>query len=122
MKNLTVFCKDFELTEAIKNYLEDKLSSLYKYIMHKDEDQISFNARLGKVSNHHNHGKIFYVEVSVHTPEKNYGVRIEAEEIYAAIDILKDELAENITNYKEKSRDLERRQALKFKQDIRAVE
>lgn len=117
MKNLTTFCKDFELTDSIKTYLADKMMSLEKYLQHPE--QVTFNARLGKISNHHNHGKIFYAEVSIHTPEKNFGSREEAEELYEAIDVLKDELARAITHYKSKSRDLGRKEAQKFKEDIR---
>ncbi len=119
MKNLTIFCKDFELTDAIKNYLEEKLFSLNKYL-HLEDGEASFNVRLGKTSNSHNHGKIFYAEVSIHTPEKNYGGRIEAEDIYVAIDLLKDELAGNITHYKDKSRTLAKKEAQEFKSQIRS--
>lgn len=121
MRNLTTVCKDFDLTDAIKVYLEEKMSSLYRYI-NQPEEEVTFNARLGKVSNSHNHGKIFYVEVSIHTPEKNYGARVEAEEVYTAIDLLKDELSNNITHHREKVRDLARKDAQKFKQEIRSVE
>ena len=121
MKNLTTFCKDFELTAAIKTKLEEKLSSLNKYL-NEDESSVTFNARLGKTSNSHNNGKIYYVEVSIHTPHKNYGARIEAEEIYSAIDLIRDELAHNINHHREKVRDQSRREELKFKQEVRSVE
>lgn len=121
MKNLTIVCKDFELTSALKQKLEEKLSSLLKYLK-ESEDSVTFNARLGKTSNHHNNGKIYYVEVSVHSPHKNYGARIEAEEIYAAIDLIRDELAQNINHHKEKIRDLSRKEEIKFKQEIRSIE
>jgi ribosomal subunit interface protein len=119
MKNLTIFCKDFELTDAIKTYLADKMMSLEKYLNRPDE--VTFNARLGKVSNHHNHGKIFYAEISIHTPDKNFGGREEAEELYEAIDILKDELARSLTHYKSKTRALARKEAKRFKEEIRTV-
>ncbi|MCX8514335.1 MAG: ribosomal subunit interface protein [Pseudomonadota bacterium] len=121
MKNLTIVCKDFDLTEAIKEYLEDKMSYLYKFF-NCDETSINFNARIGKTSNHHNHGKIFYAEISIHTPEKNFGARVEAEEIYAAIDKIKDELARNITHYKDKTLSISRKQGHKLKQESRNIE
>ncbi len=117
MKNFNFVCKDFELTDPIKNYLVEKLSSLHKYL-NVDEEATTFHCRLGKVSNSHNHGKIFYAEVSIHTPEKNFGGRVEAETIYASIDLLKDELAQSIANYKGKVRTLNKKEALKFKDEI----
>jgi len=120
MKNLTIYCKDFDLTDAIKVYAEEKMAHLYKYFNH-DEEEISFNLRLGKVSNSRNQGKIFYAEVSVHSPEKNFGGRIEEEDIYAALDLLKDELARNIRDYKDKVRTLTKKDAQKFKQELHEV-
>ncbi len=121
MKNLTILCKDFELTEAIKTYLEDKMAYLYKYI--KDaEDTVTFNCRLGKVANSHVNGKIYYAEVSIHTPEKNFGGRVEADDTYVAIDLLKDELAGNITHYKDRIRTLQKKDAQKFKEELHTIE
>lgn len=117
MKNMTIFCKDFELTQSIKAHVEDKLSSLYKFLNHQAE-LTNFNIRLGRTTNHQNHGKIFYAEASVRTPEKNYGGRIEEEDIYAAIDLLKDELSINITEHRSKTRTLDRKNAIKFKEQL----
>lgn len=121
MKNFTIYCKDFELTDAIKQYAEEKMNSLHKYI-NQDEDAVTFNFRLGKTSNSHNNGKIYYAEVSIHTPDKNYGGRIESESIYVAVDLLKDELSENIKHHREKSRTLSMQAAQKFKQEIHSIE
>jgi ribosomal subunit interface protein len=121
MKNFTIYCKDFELTDSIKQYSEDKMSYLHKYL-NQDEDQVKFNFRLGKTSNSHNNGKIYYAEVSIHTPEKNYGGKIEAESIYVAIDLLKDELANNISHHRAKVRTLSRRDAKKFKADLQNID
>jgi ribosomal subunit interface protein len=120
MKNLTVFSKDFEVTDAIQAYIEEKMSALYKYL-NKGEEEVTFNFRLGKTTNHQSHGKVFFAEVSIHTPEKNYGGRIEADDMYVAIDLLKDELAGNITHHKEKARTLDRKSAQKFKDELHQI-
>ncbi len=121
MKNLTIHCKDFDLTDAIKNYLTEKLSHLLRYL-HHNEDDISFNCRLGKVANSKEKGKIYYVEISIHTPDKNYGSRIEAENTYEAIDLIKDDLASNITHHKDKMRTLNKKMAQEFKEELRDTE
>ena len=122
MKKLTILCKDFELTDAIKDYLEDKMAYLFKFIKEDDSASVTFNCRLGKVANGQTNGKIYYAEVSIHTPEKNFGGRVEAEDTYMAIDLLKDELAGNITHYKDRVRTLHKKDAQKFKQELHAVE
>ena len=94
---------------------------MFKYIA-LDEDLVSFNCRIGKIANSREKGKIYYAEVSIHTPEKNYGSRVEAEDTYIALDLLKDELANNITSHKDKTRTLHKREAQKFKQDIHDID
>ena len=117
MKNLTILCKDFDLTEALKIHAQEKLSLLYKFL-NKTESETSFNLRLGKTTNHHNSGKIYYAEISIHTPEKNFGGKVESDDIYAAIDILKDDMAESISQYKDKSHTLDIKDARKFKESL----
>lgn len=121
MKNLTIHCKDFELTGAIQNYAEEKMTHLYKYLA-CEPDTVSFNLRVGKVTKSHNNGKIYFAEVSIHTAHKNYGGRVESEDIYVAIDLLKDELTNNICNYKDKARTLDIKAAQKFKHELHKPE
>lgn len=121
MKNLTIYCKDFELTDAIKLYAEEKISALSKYL-NEAEDVVKFNLRLGKVSNHHNTGKIFYAELGITAPQKHYDAKIEAEDTYTALDLLKDEMAENIRTHRDKARTVSRHDAQKFKESLHSVE
>ena len=120
MKNLSILCKDFDLTDAIKLYATEKMSALDKYFPEAGA-AASFNLRLGKVSNSHNSGKIFYAEVSIKTPEKNFGALVESEDIYAAIDQLKDDLAHNIAHYKDKEHTKNIRSARKIKEELHTV-
>lgn len=117
MKNLTIHCKDFDLTDAIKKYSEDKIVALEKYLS-DDKDASTYNLRLGKTTNHHNSGKIFYAELAIAAPHKHYDAKIEAEDIYAAIDLLKDEMADNIRSHRAKQRTVSRHDAQKFKEKM----
>lgn len=117
MKNLSILCKDFDLTDAIKSYADEKMSALNKYLPDAGAEAV-FNLRLGKVSNSQHSGKIFYAEVSIKTPEKNFGALVESDDIYSAIDQLKDDLAHNIAHYKDKSHSKNIRSARKFKEEL----
>lgn len=117
MKNLSILCKDFDLTDAIKSYADEKMSALNKYLPDAGTEAV-FNLRLGKVSNSQHSGKIFYAEVSIKTPEKNFGALVESDDIYSAIDQLKDDLAHNIAHYKDKSHSKNIRSARKFKEEL----
>ena len=63
---INIKASGMELTDAIKQYAEDKANTLTKYfnnIMQIDID-------LGLKSHHHLKGKIFYCEFNVHVPSK----------------------------------------------------
>lgn len=119
MSKLNILCKDFELTEALESYAQEKCGSLDKYLSRYSD--VAYNLRLGKVAKSHNHGKIFYAEVSVHTAEKNFGGKVEAEDIYSALDLLRDEIAHNISHYNDKHRSVELEQAREFKEKIHSA-
>lgn len=120
MKNLTILCKDFDLTEGIKLYATEKLSALNKFFP-DNGSEASFNLRLGRLTNSQQSGKVFYADVSLKTPDKNFGALVESEDIYAALDLLKDDLAHNIAHYKDKSHSKDIRSARKFKEELHTV-
>jgi len=113
---IIINCKDFELTEAIESYATEKVVMLDR-LLNQDDSSRNSHLRLGKTSNSHQSGKIFYAELSIHTAEKNFGSRVEAENIYEAIDLLKDDLFGNITHYKDKIRTIQRKEESKFKKE-----
>jgi ribosomal subunit interface protein len=121
MKNLTIYCKDFDLTDGLRSYAEEKVSAVEKFLS-EDAEAAKITLRLGKTSNHHNAGKIFYAELSIAAPHKHYEAKIEAEETYAAIDLLKDEMSSIIRNHRDKVRTVSRHDAQKFKEQTHAVD
>jgi len=93
-----------ELTDAIKQYVEDKLTSLEKYydnITHIEVD-------LGLETHHHNKGEIYNCAVTVEVPNKVFRVEKTEKNLYKAIDKVRDHLREEMTAWKEKMRDSHR--------------
>ena len=92
---------NLELTEAIKDYVNEKIGGLEKFF-----DQI-LEARVdvGLTTKHHQKGNIFRAEVNLEVPQKHI-IRAEAEreDLYMAINEVKDELQRQIKKYKEKMR------------------
>ena len=56
-------------------------------------------------SHHHNKGKIYYAEFNVHIPKKNINLKKEAEDLYKAIDKVRDHLKVEFEKIKGKMRD-----------------
>jgi putative sigma-54 modulation protein len=98
--NIKIKGTGIELTEATKNYVEEKIGGLIKFF---DNIQ-SADIDVGMNSHHHNKGKIYYAEVNMDVPGKVIRVVKESEDLYKAIDKVKDHLKGELESMKEKKR------------------
>ena len=71
--------------------------SFFDNIIHIDAD-------VGMRSTHHNKGKIYYAEVNVQIPGKLVRVEKDAEDLYKAIDKVKDHMKVELEKVKGKMR------------------
>lgn len=104
MKNIhvDVYAKGVDLTEALRDYVVNKVSNLGKYLADTNEP-ISVHFEIGKVSNHHKSSEDAY-EASCRfmLKGKEYFVRQYDENMYAAIDGVKETLYREIRDQKGK--------------------
>ena len=102
--NLDIKDTNLEVTPTIKQYIEDKVSSLSKFL-EKWESSGNANARfeLAKTTNHHNKGEVFYAELNINLGKKMLRAEHSADDAYKAIDKVKDVMKEEIVKFKEKS-------------------
>lgn len=102
-----------ELTDAIKAYVQKKIGSLTKFF----DRVVQIDVDIGKMSNHHNKGPIYYAEVNMIMPGNNKLYASEKEEdVYAAIDRVKDQLYGEIEKMKGKMRAKDKAQLRGHKQ------
>lgn len=94
-----------ELTPAIRQYVEDKMQMLEKY----DQQIILADVDLGMETHHHLKGKIFNCKVTLEVPGDVLKIEKQEEDLYKAIDKVKDHLREMLTERKEKIRDNHRK-------------
>ncbi len=93
-----------DMTEAINQYAEEKLTSLDKYY----ENIIHIEAEVSLDTKHHNKGEIYGCAATVQVPNKVFRVEKEEKDLYKAIDKVRDHLREEITAWKEKQRETHR--------------
>jgi len=91
MLNIDIRGEEMGLTQAITDAIEKKLGSLGKY-MATVGDPKTLRINVGKLSDHHKKGDIFKAEADLLIPGHKIHAEIDASELYAAIDQLKDEL------------------------------
>ena len=89
-----------ELTDAIKQYVEEKFGGMTKFF---DNIQ-SADIDIGMRSQHHHKGKIFYAEINAHVPGKDIRIVKDSEDLYKAIDQVRDHLKNELKEFKEKLR------------------
>ncbi|MEK7644509.1 MAG: ribosome-associated translation inhibitor RaiA [Patescibacteria group bacterium] len=95
-----------ELTEALKDYAETKISGLVKFF----DNITNATIDIGMRSQHHQKGKIFYAEVNLSVPRRVIRVVKEAEDLYKAIDKVKDHLKVELESMKGKMREKDKKE------------
>jgi ribosomal subunit interface protein len=109
-----------EMTEAIHSYAMDKMSTLGKMVP-KDDSSAKLAIELSKVSNHHAHGEVFQAEAILHIRGKDAALKTTQDDLYKAIDVLKDMLTRELATHKDKERSIVRRGAHKVKQLLKRL-
>lgn len=102
---ITTHATNTELTDSLREYAEEKVTSLEKFF-----DRImSATIDMGLESTHHQKGKIFYAEVNLSIAGGKF-IRVtkNAEDLYKAIDKVKDHLKVELDKIKGKMRDKDR--------------
>lgn len=99
-----------ELTPATRDYIDKKIEALRKFV-EEDDTSASIDVEIGKTTEHHKLGNVFRAEFNFMHGGKMFRAAAEEEDLHAAIDIVKDELAEQLRSDKERKRTLWRRGA-----------
>ena len=95
MMNLQLFSKDFEITPAIRQYLEEKLAALERY-----SDRIIGAHVDVQRDHHHRKGEIYRVEVNLHVPHQILRVVEKAGTFHAGVDEVTERLKILLDKYK----------------------
>lgn len=113
--------KNLALTPAIREYVEKKLvSPMRRAVGSTAADKlVILEIEIARTTTHHRKGLVYYAEANMSWGKTLIRVEAEDQDIYAAIDALKDELEERMKSLKEKSVSVNRKRARSAKQIIR---
>ena len=89
--------KNFELTDAIKDYVNKKFNALDKFF----NKIIRANVIISKDA-HHNKGDVYFCECKLEIPGNDLFVSKDEQDMYKAIDKVQDHLCEELKKRKEK--------------------
>jgi putative sigma-54 modulation protein len=110
---------NMELTDAISEYLSKRVSSVEKFI--NEEKEALANVDIGKISNHHRKGDIFRAEMNLTINGKRFTAKVEKDDLYAAIDKMRDDIVREVEKAKKKDWSLFKRGHKKVKDFLKRV-
>lgn len=107
-----------EHTPAIDRYVEKKVAELDRVLDPKDTS-IHAELEVGKTTSHHKSGTVFFAEINLHAMKKKWRAVEEADDLYAAIDAMRDAIVREVTSAEKKARVRSRKGAREVKARMR---
>lgn len=111
---------NMQITPDIKDYLYKKLAHLDKFLNPADESVLC-EVELGKISNHHNKGDVYKTEINLHIAGKNLRAVSEMDDLFASIDVAKDDMVRDLQTNKDRKVSMMKRGGAKIKNLIKGL-
>lgn len=118
--NVSLKGTNLELTEAIYDYVVKRVTNLGK-ILGKINEEVHVFFDVGLLTNHHKKGDIFYATGLVKIGGQEFYYSANNENLYAAIDEVKEKLFREIRQNKTKKQTLFRQGATKIKSLFKGI-
>ena len=101
MQVTSIKATNMDMTDAIRAYVEEKVSALDK-LVEGYEPAASISVEVGKSSNHHNKGPFMRCEMNLSIPGVMLRSEEEREDLYEAIDVAQGDLKRQLKDHKER--------------------
>ncbi len=116
--NINIKGTNLDLTEPIKAYATGKILAISKFL-HKSGDEAVTIIELERTTDHHNKGEVYRTVINLTVSGKLYRAEVTNSDLYASIDLAKDELARELIGDKNRKETLFRRGARLAKRILR---
>ena len=112
--NIKIRATNFDITPAIDEYVTRKISSLEKFL--QGQGNILCEVEIGRTTKHHKSGDIFRAEINmVEAGGRQIFAVAEEADLYAAIDVVRDEAEREIVSKKNRYKTLLRKGGARIK-------
>ena|SRR5258708_3349852 len=121
--NINIQGKNIELTDAIKDYALKRVTNLEKLLskMEGNGGEVSAHFEVSKTTNHHKSGEVFHADCSIKVGGNNFYSSADREDLYQAIDEVKENLFREISKDKDKKQTLFKRGAASVKKMMKGL-
>jgi putative sigma-54 modulation protein len=115
--------KNMELTDAIKDYVSKRVTDLEKLLSGIEEKKGNalVNFEVMKTTNHHKAGVIFHASCMINLDGKEFYGESDHEDLYSAIDEVKEKLFNEIRKNKDRRQTLFKRGAASVKKMLKGL-
>ena len=117
--NINIKTTAISLTPAISGYTNKRLEKVQTLLA--NDPSAKCDIELGKTTEHHQKGEIFRAEIHIVGANKNIYASSEESDLYAAIDIVRDQVVLELTSEKGKRITVLRRGGAKVKNIIKGL-
>ncbi|HEX9664317.1 MAG TPA: ribosome-associated translation inhibitor RaiA [Patescibacteria group bacterium] len=111
---ITIKGTNIKLTPEIKDYIDQKLNSLDKFV----KGILEALVEVGKTSQHHRTGQVFRAEADLRLPGKVLRAEAVAGDLNTAVNQVKDELQRQLKKYKNRQEAKSRRGQRVLKREL----
>jgi len=115
---LNIKTTNIELTDALSNYINKRISKLDKFVR-KDDTSAFASVEIGTTTKGQHTGDIFRAEINLHTAGNQMRAVVEESDLYAAIDEMQNEIIRILNKNKDRRVHLLRRGGQRIKEMIR---
>lgn len=115
--------KNLEITEAIEEYVEKRITNLGK-LLSKIEDtggDVMVHFEVGRRTNGQNKGEVFHADCNININGKKFYAEADTEDLYSAIDQIKEKLFRDISKDKDREQTLFKRGAMSVKKMLKGL-
>lgn len=115
--------KNIELTSAIQDYVLKRVTNLEKLLskIKADGGKIMANFEVSKSTRHHKSGEVFHADCLIKIDGAEFYGSADKEDLYQAIDAIKDSLYNEISKNKERRQNLLIRGARSIKKMMKGL-
>lgn len=115
--------KNIELTDAIQDYVSKRVTNLEKLLsgIEKSGGDVSIAFEVGKNTKHHKGADVFHAYCLIKTNGQEFYSSADEEDLYVAIDVVKENLFREISKNKDRRQTLFKRGAISVKKMMKGL-
>ncbi len=120
---IKLLAKNLEATDAIKDYALKRVTKLGKLLssIEKKGGEVKVNLEISKNTKHHKSGVVFHSDCTIVIDGKRHYLSVDKEDLYEAIDAVKDGLWNEISKTKGRVKTLQTRGARSVKKMLKGL-